>query len=82
MKFRLNTAVLFILSQFLIIIVSLILIIFNIIDIKLAIIFSQFLTNLCIFGFLIYAIFFHSAKRWPNLKWYDRLIKILTFGSR
>lgn len=82
MKFRLNTAVIFILSQFSIILVFLLLIIFNIVDTKLAVIFCQFSTNLCIFGFLIYAVFFHSAKRWPNLKWYDRLIKILTFGSK
>ncbi len=44
--------------------------------------FSIFATLFVVFGFLFYAIVFHSKKRWNNLKWYERMIKILTYQSK
>lgn len=54
-------------------------ILFLTIDRNIAILMSNLLNVLCVLGFLFYAVFFQSAKRWPNTKWYNRLIRIMTF---
>jgi len=32
-----------------------------------------------IFGALFYVVFIDSKKEWPELRWYDRLLKVMTF---
>lgn len=37
-------------------------------------------TPLTIIGILVYIVAFDSRKRWPDLRWHDRLANVITFS--